>query len=120
MMNPEFKSVIVTLLFAALFAIWNGLVIKWYLTKDQKWSKCWHGLGFIIRAIPIALIYPNWLWILIYTNIAWTIYDIIINLFMGQSIFYIGKTSTFDKTFGKWLFVGKALLLILTILILIL
>ena len=110
----------IEILTVILFAIWNGLVIKWYLTKDQKWSDYWHGLGFIIRALPIVLIYPNLLWILIYANIAWTVYDIIINLFMGQSIFYIGKTSTFDKTFGKWLFVGKALLLILTILILIL
>lgn len=111
---------LILILIGFLFAIWNGLVIKWYLTKDQKWSDYWHGVGFIIRALPIVLIYPNLLWILIYANIAWTVYDIIINLFMGQSIFYIGKTSTFDKTFGKWLFVGKALLLILTILILIL
>ena len=105
----------ILLILALLFSIWNGLVIKWYLTKDQKWSKYWHGLGFVIRAIPVVLIYPNWLWILIYTNVAWTIYDMIINLFMGQSIFYVGKTSWFDKTFGKYLFIIKALLLILTI-----
>ena len=105
----------VILLIVLLFAIWNGLVIKWYLTKDQKWSKYWHGLGFIIRALPIVLIYPNLLWILIYTNVAWTIYDMIINLFMGQSIFYVGKTSWFDRMFGKYLFIIKTILLILTI-----
>ena len=117
MMNPEFKSVIVTLLFAALFAVWNGLVIKWYLSKEQKWSKCWHGLGFIIRAIPIALIYPNWLWILLYINIAWTVYDMTINIINGWPVFYIGQTSQFDRIFGKWLYVCKAVLLVCTVVV---
>jgi len=111
----QFKSILTISILSVLIAAWNGLVIKWYQTRNPKWSKYWHGLGFIIRAIPIVLIYPNWLWILIYANIAWTIYDIIINLFMGQSIFYIGSTAWFDKTLGKLTYLLKTLLLILTL-----
>ena len=105
----------IILLIVLLFATWNGLTIKWYLTRMPEWSTYWHILGFIIRITLVALIYPNWLFMLIYANVAWTVYDIIINLFMGQSIFYVGKTSWFDKTFGKYLFILKTILLILTI-----
>ena len=109
------KSVIVTSFIAALFALWNGLVIKWYLTKDQKYSKYWHVVGYFIRAIPLYYIYPNILWMLIYTNIAWTLYDMIINLINGWNLFYIGKTSTTEKLFGKLTLIGKAILLTGTI-----
>ena len=109
------KSVIVTSTLAALFALWNSLVIKWYLTKDQKYSTYWHIVGYFIRAIPLYYIYPNILWILIYTNIAWTLYDMIIYKVNGWNLFYIGKTSTTEKLFGKLTLIGKAILLILTL-----
>ena len=109
------KSVIVTSTLAALFALWNGLVIKWYLTKDQKYSTYWHIVGYFIRAIPLYYIYPNILWMLIYANIAWTLYDMVINKINGWNLFYIGKTSTTEKIFGKLTLIGKAILLLLTL-----
>ena len=109
------KSVIVTSTLAALFALWNGLVIKWYLTKDQKYSTYWHIVGYFIRAIPLYYIYPNIMWILIYSNVAWTLYDIIINKINGWDWFYISKTSATEKLFGKLTLIGKAILLILTL-----
>ena len=106
---------IVTFILVALFALWNGLVIKWYLTKDQQYSKYWHSVGYLIRIIPLYYIYPNIMWILIYVNIAWTLYDIIINKINGWDWFYIGKTSATEKLFGKLTLIGKAILLILTL-----
>lgn len=110
---------IILLIISFLFALWNGLVIKWHLSKEQIYSTLWHGVGFIIRALPVLLIYPNWLWILLYLNVAWTVYDMIINLVNGWPVFYIGQTSTFDRIFGKWLYICKVVLLVTTIIILI-
>ena len=112
-------NLLIVLLIAVLFALWNGLVIKWYLTKDQKYSTYWHIVGYFIRAIPLYYIYPNILWMLIYTNIACTLYDMVINKINGWNLFYIGKTSTFDSVFGKWLYICKVVLLVTTIIILI-
>ena len=103
------------LLITVLFAVWNGLVIRWYLIKDQKYSKYWHIVGYLIRVIPLYYIYPNIIWMLIYSNIAWTVYDMIINKLNGWDWFYVGNTSWFDRTFGKYLLIGKILLLILTL-----
>ena len=108
-------NLLILSLIVILFSIWNGLVIKWYLTKDQKYSKYWHIVGYLIRAIPLYYIYPNITWILIYTNIAWTLYDMIINKVNGWNLFYIGKTSITEKLFGKLTLIGKAILLILTL-----
>ena len=102
-------------LIVILFAIWNALVIKWYLTRDSKWSKYWHILGYVIRALPIIIIYPNIVAMLIYISISWILYDILINIINGWDIFYVGNTSWFDKTFGKYLFIPKLLLVISTI-----
>ena len=102
-------------LMVILLGFWNALVIKWYLTRDSKWSKYWHILGYVIRVLPIIIIYPNIIAMLIYISISWILYDVLINLLNGWSIFYVGNTSWFDKTFGKYLFVPKILLLIGTI-----
>ena len=106
---------IILYLIVILFAIWNALVIKWYLTRDNKWSKYWHILGYIIRALPVIIIYPNVVAILLYVIISWVLYDILINIINGWDIFYVGNTSWFDNTFGKYLFIPKVLLLIGTI-----
>lgn len=113
-MSDKFKSLFATSFLAALFAVWNGLVIKWKLTGEQRWSKWWHGVGLLIRAVPLYFIFPNWGWMLIYANVAWTVYDVLINKINGWKTFYVGGTSWFDLTFGKWLLVGKAILLIST------
>lgn len=106
---------IILFLIVILFSIWNALVIKWYLTRDNKWSKYWHILGYIIRILPIIIIYPNVIAVLLYISISWILYDILINIINGWNILYVGNTSWFDKTFGKYLFIPKVLLLISTI-----
>ena len=103
------------LIIIILFSLWNGYFIRWQQTKDIKYSKIWHSLGFIIRVLPVIELYPNYELLLIYLNLAWTFYDISINLIIKQSMFYTGTTSWFDKTFGKYLFIPKTILLILTI-----
>ena len=109
------KSVIVTSTLAALFALWNGLVIKWKLTGDQRWSKWWHGVGLVIRALPLYFIFPNWGWMLVYVNVAYTLYDEIINLVNGWGLGYIGSTATTDRMIGKAGYLIKAILLISTL-----
>ena len=105
----------IAFILAILFALWNGLVIKWYLTKDQKWSKYWHGVGMLIRAVPLYFVYPHWGWMLLYCNVAYTIYDEIINLVNGWGLGYIGTTSALDRKLGKWSYALKAVLLLITI-----
>lgn len=87
-----------------LTAIWNGLVIKWYNTKDQKYSKLWHGVGFIIRGLLVLLVYLITLnlWITAITAfVCWILYNMIINKLNDWGLFYIGKTSTIDKLIRK-------------------
>ena len=96
-----------------LFAVWNGLVIRWKLTGNG--SDLWHAVGFVIRIMPVFLIWDNYTVFLLYFNFAWTVYDMIINLINGWNLFYIGKTSTTEKLFGKLTLIGKAILLILTL-----
>ena len=109
------KSVIVTSFIAALFAFWNGLVIRWKLTGDQCWSKWWHGVGMLIRAVPLYFIFPNWGWMLIYANVAYTLYDEIINMVNGWGLGYIGSTSVMDRMIGKAAYLIKAIVLISTL-----
>jgi len=87
-----------------LTALWNGLVIQWYLTKDQRYSKYWHAVGFIIRGLLVLLIYlhtKDHLLTGITAFISWIPYNMIINICMKQPIFYIGRTSTIDKFIRK-------------------
>ena len=108
-------EVFVFCLLAILLGVWNGLVIQWYITKEEKYSKAWHSIGFIIRALPILLIYDNLLTVLCYLNFAWTGYNMVINLLLYKNIFYIGKTSFVDKKLGRSIYYLQALLIVLTI-----
>lgn len=108
-------NLLIVLLLAVLFAIWNGLVIKWYLTKDKKYSKYWHGVGFLVRGILSITLYPEWGYILIYLNLSWTVYDIVINLINGWGILYVGGTSVIDKFLRKYHILLKSVLLLMTI-----
>ncbi len=99
-----------------LIAMYNGLYIKHYQTRDPKYSVRWHRVGWFIRAGLMVALWPDWLMMLIYLNVAWTMYDMIINLYMGQKLFYQGKTAWFDKTFPRWLLLtAKGILLAGTI-----
>jgi len=115
-------------LLSVIFASWNAYVILWGLTpkKDykelrSKYSKIWHGLGWVLRfqiAILIAYVIYwqigfDWLlilkWELMYIAIASIGYDLIINIIRyiyngAPPIFYIDNKGI-NKVF-IWLFGG--------------
>lgn len=99
-----------TMILAILFAAWNGLVIRWYNTREDVWRDWWHKAGLVIRLFVLLT-----LWLATY-NVLWTVilalvlslgYNVIINLVIGKPVWYVGTTSKIDKLirkiFGKWL-----------------
>jgi hypothetical protein len=99
----------------ALFAVWNGCGINFFNSKDLKWNKYYHIVGFALRGLLVAMFWGDWLTMLILANLSYTFYEITINLMMKQSIFYIGKTSKMDIIIGKFGYVIKILLFLLLI-----
>lgn len=130
------KLILFSFLFSALLALYNVSIIKWgTCAKDRPaQAKLWHLYGWIIRFLPVVFItwsmWGSWTRIigftLIYTHLGWTMYDMVINLGRGLSIFYQGsKTSGtgswIDRTFSPpVIFSIKLILLISTIIYLIL
>lgn len=92
-----------------LFAAWNGLVIKWYNTKDPYWSKWWHGIGLAIRIALVFIMYivSGWLLAIIAAVLAGIVYNIIINLIIGKKWYYVGTTSVIDRWIRKILNIFK-------------
>lgn len=88
-----------------LIAMWNGMVINWYNSHQQRWSRGWHATGFIIRALLTLLVYlitTSWYWAGAIAIISWIPYNVIINLYMHKPIFYFGRTSIIDKWIRKY------------------
>lgn len=113
----ETCKILTVLVLGLLLAAYNGLFILHRRTGQPRYSVRWHRVGWFIRAGLIVLLYPSWFWMLVYLNIAWTFYDVIINLYMGVPVFYQGKTAWFDKTFSRGLlFSLKGALLVFTLL----
>ena len=82
---------IIILIVAVLLAVYNGQFIK-------NKSKEWHRTGWFIRALLMFALWPNILLMLIYFNLAWIAYDIIINIFYLKAPWhYQGNTSFLDK-----------------------
>ena len=83
----------------ALIALWNGYVIRWFLTKDEKYSRIWHSIGFMVRALLCATLYlqAGLLLASIAAFVCWLPYNIIINIINRWPVFYVGKTSMIDK-----------------------
>ena len=104
MKNKNQISVLIIALVVLLTAVWNGLVIKWYNTKDQKYSKMWHGVGFVVRGLLVLLAYLTtfnfWITFAL-AFICWMPYNIIINKLNDWGWFYIGTTSTIHKLIRK-------------------
>lgn len=80
------------MLLILLIAAWNGLVIKWFMTREERYSRRWHALGFIIRAILTGMVYltSGWQLAAIAAFTSWVPYNIIINLVWGQPIWHLG------------------------------
>jgi hypothetical protein len=95
------NQIITALLIAILLltALWNGLVIRWYLTREAKYSRWWHAVGLAIRALLVVAVYlvAGWIWSLVALFVAGVLYNIIINLVMGQKWWYVGETSVIDR-----------------------
>lgn len=99
-------EIVIILLIILLTALWNGLVIQWYITKDQKYSKYWHGVGFVIRALLVAitfLVSSSWLMVAITAFASWIPYNMIINAVMGKPLLYVGKTAVIDRMIRRLL-----------------
>jgi len=86
-------SNIIVILLAVLLGMYNGQFIT-------KRSKAWHMTGFVIRALLMVLLWPDITLMLVYFWLAWPVYDIIINKYMGQKWNYVGSTSWFDRLPG--------------------
>ena len=108
-------QIITACLIMLLFAVWNGCGINFFNSKDLKWNKYYHILGFTLRGLLVLMFWGDWLMMLILANLSYTVYEIVINLMMKQSIFYIGKTSKMDIIIGKFGYVIKILLFLLLI-----
>lgn len=100
----------IIILLILLTALWNGLVIKWGLENDKvkvtKISKYWHGIGFIVRGLLVAIIYLityNWYWTGIAAFLCWLPYNMIINKVNGWKLFYFGQSSWIDRLMNKLL-----------------
>lgn len=96
-----------------LFSLWNVAAINRYKKPKTDW---FHIIGFMVKLPPLILLYPNILFILIYLNIVWTIYDLIISKGISGKWFLVGTTSKIDKFLGKFKFYIQGLLLLGTIL----
>lgn len=93
-----------------LNALWNGFAIQWYRTKDHKYSKWWHKIGFISRALIVMLIYfesGNYYYTGAAAFLCWLPYNIIINKCISVRLFYVGTTSTIDRFIREFLMILK-------------
>ena len=95
-----------------LFAVWNGLVIRWKLKNDQLASKKWHKVGWFARVLVLLIalfpFMPEWYWyvinpaallvgwhgalltILLITGMSYWLYNYIINRINGWKWDYNG------------------------------
>lgn len=98
----ETLNIIIPLILAVLLGIYNGQFIT-------KRSKAWHRTGWIIRLLIGVMLYPDVTLMLIYSFLAWIVYDLIINWYMKKPWNYVGDSSEFDKLPGCVLAMSKLL-----------
>jgi len=98
-------TTILILISLLLFALWNGLVIKWKLSGDQKYSRYWHIVAFLVKLPLVAVVFiaSDWYFALVAGFVCWIPYNVIIALVIGQRWYYVGKTAWFDIQIRKLL-----------------
>ena len=97
-----------------LLGIYNGLIIKWYNTKDSKIRTYWHIIGWVIRLLVIIQLPIKFIGFGIF--ISWSIYNILINIILVKPIYYTG-TTVIDKYFNSYIqAIIDCILLIISIL----
>lgn len=89
-----------------LFAIYNGLIIRWQQGKDS--ATLWHVVSFALR-FSIVLMASSIGEVLLYSVLAWGGYNTIINLVMGLKWNYFGK---YDFIKGWLYYVLNSIILI--------
>lgn len=123
------------ILAALATSFYNVFAVKWGWASGEErfnYSKTWHFYSWALRLVIGSIILfagvnstlsnNHFLFIcLIYTNFAFTGYNLIYNKFFKHSWFYTGSESThsgsrIDRLLSKWVVVAEALLLLLTIL----
>lgn len=80
----------IILLVGLLLAFYNG----YFIINN---SKVWHGIGFVIRALLMFVLWPDVLLMSVYLWVVWPLYDVIIRLIMGVSPWHRGTTAWFDR-----------------------
>ena len=107
----KWKSItttVISFVTVILFAVFNGLFILWSRATGEArkgLSKKWHAVGMTIKVLVgismLIVLFPHWWYMLasgmIYLVLAWTLYNTIINVYLGQKWYYIGGTSEIDK-----------------------
>jgi hypothetical protein len=99
-------------------------VIQWYKTGEEKHNKKWKKWDVIERTWMITvlpclllnyeLVFRIFLIVQIAFTIAitrWIFMDIALNKFSGWGWWYVGTTAWLDRTFGKFQFALKGLLI---------
>jgi len=91
--------------------IMMSLMVKWGVGAGDrdKLSKAWHGYSVVFRVSTLVLwavmLWPDYTTILLllplYLVFAWVIWDGTIAVGLGQSWWYVGKTSTWDKWWNE-------------------
>lgn len=96
------RGIILWLIYILLDAL-----VHWYLITKRK-VDINHLIATVVRAwlfILIGITIPItestlWPWLLFTTSSFWNIFDPVLNLFRGKSLFYRGKNSLIDR-FGR-------------------
>ena len=78
------------LLILILTGVYNGLFIKWYNIKRDKFRNYWHIIGWIIRLLLIIQLPLKFIPLGIF--LGWSVYNVIINTILDKPMYYIGTT----------------------------
>lgn len=87
-----------------LLGLYNGFIIQWFNNKNKSnqhlYSKIWHIIGWLIRGLLIFSLPIKFIPLGIF--IGWSLYNILINLILGNPLYETGTTN-FDKYFNKYI-----------------
>lgn len=82
-----------------IFILLSALVDAEHIENKQYFTD--HISRFALRFIVTIMASDTIIDFLIYGLLFWLLFDIILNLLMKRSIFYVGNTAWIDKQFNK-------------------
>lgn len=102
-------------------SITEALQVKWGLiynkssNEAKRLSQSWHMAGFMYRACYALAVVPiSAAWSGVAVIMAWHVYDIAINIAIGQKWNYEGETAAIDRM-GIVVWIGKVFIILATI-----